>query len=127
MRHGNVFGKKRPYSLAHFARELPIDPPAILEVNEKREYVRFNESASKLLGYTREELLQMRIDDLSFPSGAHVSPMFERYQEDGGLRGIFAVKSKRGEVLWIRYDAVVEDGRMISRWTEYETLPQAET
>jgi PAS domain S-box-containing protein len=106
---------------------LPIDPPAILEVNEKCEYVRVNESACKLLGYTREELLQMRIDDLSFPSGAHVSPMFERYQEDGGLRGIFAVKSKRGEVLWIRYDAVVEDGRMISRWTEYETLPQAET
>ena len=104
----------------------PIDPPAVVEVNDKRKYVEVNESACRLLGYSREELLQMRIDDVSYPSGAHVSPMFYHYQSDGGMRGRFAVKTKQGEVLWIRYEASTEGGRMISRWTEYEPLEKRE-
>ena len=102
----------------------PIVPPAIVEVNEHRQYVNANDSACQLLGYSREEFLQLRIDDPSFPSGAHVSPMFEHYRDEGKLSGIFAVKSKAGEVIWIRYDSVVENGRMIAHWTEYETRPK---
>jgi PAS domain S-box-containing protein len=100
---------------------LPIDPPAVVEVNEKRQYVRANDAACKLLGYSREEFLCLQIDDISFPSGAHVPPMFEHYREAGQMRGIFALKTKGGEVLWVRYDSEVKDGRMIAHWTEYET------
>jgi PAS domain S-box-containing protein len=99
---------------------IAITPPAIVEVNEDRQYVRANQSACELLGYTLEELLRMRIDDVSYPSGAHVSPMFSHYREQGGLKGIFAVQTKYGQVLWIRYDSEVKDGRLIARWTEYE-------
>lgn len=98
---------------------FPINPPALVEVNEERRYVNVNESACELLGYTREEFLQLRIDDVSYPSGAHASPMFERYREEGAMRGLYAVKSKSGEVLWIRYHSTVENGRMVAHWTEY--------
>jgi PAS domain S-box-containing protein len=101
---------------------IPISPPAIVEVNQDRRYVDANPSACALLGYSREELLSMRIDDVSYPSAAHVSPMFARYRGEGGLRGRFAVQTKRGEVLWIRYEAEVDGGRMIARWTEYEPV-----
>ena len=104
----------------------PIEPPAVVEVNERRQYVNVNESACRLLGYSREELLTMRIDDISYPSGAHVSPMFENYKEEGGMRGRFAVQTKSGEVIWIRYDSAIEDGRLIARWTEYEPARQQE-
>lgn len=100
----------------------PIDPPAQVEVNEQRKYVQVNDSACNLLGYSRDELLKMRIDDVSYPSGAHVTPMFEHYTTAGGMKGVFAVKTKGGEVLWIRYESAVEDGRLIARWTEYEPV-----
>jgi PAS domain S-box-containing protein len=100
----------------------PIDPPALVEVNEQRKYVQVNDSTCRLLGYSREELLQMRIDDVSYPSGAHVSPMFEHYRSEGAMRGVFAVKTKQGEVLWIRYKSYIEGGRLIALWTEYEPV-----
>ena len=98
----------------------PIDPPAVVEVDEDRRYIHVNESACQLLGYSREELLSMRIDDLSFPSGAHVTPMFENYVSEGGMQGIFALRHKHGEILWIRFQAKIEGKRMIARWTDYE-------
>ncbi len=104
----------------------PIEPPALVEVNEQRKYVKVNDSACNLLGYSRDELLGMRIDDVSYPSGAHVSPMFEHYRTERGMKGIFAVKTKSGDVLWIRYESVVEDGRLIARWTEYEPINPSE-
>src|SRR5581483_2267395 len=105
---------------------LPIDPPAQVEVNAQRRYVNANESACRLLGYSLDELRQMRIDDISFSSGAHVEPMFERYQDDGQLNGLFAVRTKSGDGMKIRYTSRVEDGRMIAEWTEYEPIRDPE-
>jgi PAS domain S-box-containing protein len=99
---------------------IPINPPAVVEVNEQRQYVAVNDRACSLLGYSREELLKLRIDDLSFPSGAHVSPMFEWYQEEGVMRGLFALLSKEGEIIKIRFDAFEREGHLIAHWTEYE-------
>lgn len=98
----------------------PIEPPAIVEVDEHRRYINVNESACRLLGYTRDELLSMRIDDLSFPSGAHVDPMFENYLSDGSMQGIFALRRKNGDILWIRFRAKIDGTRMIAQWTEFE-------
>ena len=105
---------------------LPITPPAILEVNKERKYVEANDSACALLGYSREELLNLRIDDVSYPSGAHVSPMFSHYREQGELKGRFAVQTKSGEVLWICYNADVKGDRMVATWTEYEPVKESE-
>lgn len=99
---------------------IPLDPPAILEVDPQRRYIRVDDTACQLLGYSRDELLQMRIDDLSYPSGAHVSPLFETYREHGELQGLFALKAKSGEVIWIRYTSEIRNGRMVARWVAYE-------
>jgi PAS domain S-box-containing protein len=99
---------------------VPVDPPAQVEVDSTRRYVWANQTACELLGYTREELLTMRIDDISFPSPAHVKPMYSQFVEDGEMRGIFAVRRKSGEVIWIRYKAETIEGRSRATWTHYE-------
>ena len=101
---------------------IPIDPPAIVEVDPNRCYVAVNDSACQLLGYSREEFLRMRIDDLAIPSGAHVPSMYHNYVEAGGMKGIFAVKRKRGDAILIRFSASIREGRAISEWTAYEPL-----
>ncbi len=99
---------------------LPISPPARVEVDEERRYISANDSACELLGYTRAELLAMRIDDLSAPSGAHVSPMFQRYLEHGEMSGIFALRRKDRKVLRIRFQSSIRDGRYTAEWSHYE-------
>ena len=66
---------------------LPIDPPAEVEVDSSRRYMAVNDAACELLGYSREELLRLTIDQVSYPSGAHVSPMFTRFLQDGSMSG----------------------------------------
>ncbi len=38
----------------------------------------------------------MRIEDISYPSGAHVKPMYAQFVEDGSMRGIFASAAQVG-------------------------------
>ena len=104
---------------------LPISPPARVEVDGERRYVSVNDSACELLGYSRAELLGMRIDDLSAPSGAHVSPMFQRYVKEGEMNGIFALRRKDGKVLRIRFQSSICDGRYTAEWSHYEVWDEA--
>jgi PAS domain S-box-containing protein len=96
-------------------------PPAVVEVDANRRYIAANQIACELLGYDLDELLKMRIDDISAPSGAHVPPMFERYRDDGMMHGSFALLNKAGQTVWILFEAGIRPtGRMISTWTHYE-------
>ena len=104
----------------------PLSPPARVEVDSTRRYVDANHEACDLLGYTREELLNLRIDDISFPSGAHVDPMFERFTEDGQMAGIFALRRKSGEGIMVRFESHQVDGRSVATWTHYTPLPSEE-
>jgi len=105
---------------------IPVTPPALVEVDSSRRYVSVNESACNLLGYTRQELLNLRIDDVSFPSGAHVAPMFEQYMRKGEMRGIFALQRKNGEVLRVRFESETGAGGLTAAWTHYEVWKNPE-
>ncbi len=105
---------------------IPVIPPAQVEVDSSRRYVSVSDSACELLGYTREELLTMRIDDVSFPSGAHVRPMFKRFVKDGKMRGIFALQRKSGEVIRIKFESERAGERSIAIWTHYEVWDSPE-
>ena len=103
----------------------PLSPPARVEVDSSRRYVDANGAACELLGYSREELLNLRIDDISFPSGAHVGSMFERFAQDGEMRGIFALRHKSGEGIMVRFQSHQEDGRSVALWTHYSPIGEA--
>lgn len=105
---------------------IPVIPPAQVQVDFNRRYISVNDSACALLGYTREELLSLRIDDVSFPTGAHVAPMFELFVRDGKMRGIFALQRKDGEVLRVRFESEVGDGQTSATWTHYEVWTNPE-
>ncbi len=101
---------------------IPIDPPAHVEVDENRRYVAVDDAACRLLGYSREELLALRIDDISAPSDAHVPMMFDKYVDDGGMQGIFALQRKSGEIILIRFQAHIKQGRQLATWTHYRPM-----
>lgn len=103
---------------------ISINPSAVVEVDAERRYISANDSACELLGYTKEELLSLKIDDLAAPSCAHVSAMFENYLERGSMRGIFALKRKDGTPVIIRFESEVREGRFLATWTHYRLAPE---
>lgn len=97
-----------------------IVPPAQVEVDADRRYISVNDAACELLGYTRQELLNLKIDDISVPSAAHVAPMYSQFLQDGSMKGIFALRRKSGEIIRIRFESQRVEGRSIATWTHYE-------
>jgi PAS domain S-box-containing protein len=106
---------------------LLVSPPAEVEIDAARRYVAVNDAACELLGFAREELLGKTIDDISFPSGAHVQAMHANFVRDGSMTGIFALRRKSGEAIMVRFESEVVDGRSHARWTHYQPLEQEPT
>jgi PAS domain S-box-containing protein len=69
-------------------------PVVILVADEEMRYVAANATATKLLGYTREELLQLRVTDVA--SYAEAEGEFEAMIAAGELIGRTTVRCKDG-------------------------------
>lgn len=74
-------------------------PAAVFVADETRHYIAVNRAACELLGYSREELLRLRIDD--------VSRNIEQWDEmlRGTITGSAEVVRKDGTQLTLRYVA----------------------
>jgi PAS domain S-box-containing protein len=76
-------------------------PVAILVADDEMRYVAANATATKLLGYTREELLQRRIPDIAgYPEA---EGEFEAMIAAGELVGRTTVTRKDGTKLSLRH------------------------
>jgi PAS domain S-box-containing protein len=76
-------------------------PVAILVADEEMRYVAANATASKLLGYTREELLQLRVTDVAgYPEA---EGEFEAMIATGELMGRMTVTCKDGTKRSLRH------------------------
>lgn len=86
-------------------------------VDEQRRYLDVTDGVCELLGYSRAELLNMRIDDVTAPiMRSKTSPLFEQYVEDGLQKGEYILQHRDGHEIPISYTArVFPDGCMVSR------------
>ena len=76
-------------------------PVAILVADDEMRYVAANATATELLGYTREELLQRRIPDIAgYPEA---EGEFEAMMATGELAGRTTVTCKDGTKLSLRH------------------------
>jgi len=87
-------------------------------VSSDRRYVAVTDGVCKLLGYTREELLAKKIDDVTAPELQPTVPgTFKHYVQQGHLQGNFTLLTKDGRRVAMVYEALVfPDGCMTARW-----------
>lgn len=78
---------------------------AVLAVNEKRRYVDANPAAIALLEYTKEELLEKSIDDVTVQDRAWTEAEFEAFTETGRWEGELAVRTKSGREIPVQAQA----------------------
>jgi PAS domain S-box-containing protein len=76
-------------------------PVAILVADDEMRYVAANATACQLVGYTREELLQLRVTDLAqYPEA---EGEFEAMIATGELIGRTTVRNKDGSLRSLRH------------------------
>ena len=87
-------------------------------VDEQRRYLDVTNGVCELLGYSRAELLTMRIDDVTAPIMlSKTPPLFKQYLEDGLQKGEYILRHRNGQEIPINYVArVFSDGCMVARW-----------
>jgi PAS domain S-box-containing protein len=82
---------------------LDRGPVGILVADEDMRYVAANEYAAELLGYTREELLALRVTEVVADDGADAD--FRAFVRNGTQRGTSTLRRKDGGALTISYHA----------------------
>lgn len=87
-------------------------------VSPARRYVGVTDGICRLLGYSQQELLSMKIDDVTAPELQPAVPAtFEHYVQQGHLQGEYTLVAKDGRRIGILYEALVfPDGCMTARW-----------
>ncbi len=80
-------------------------PVAIFVANSEGEYVDVNNAACKMLGYTRDELLNMSVPQLV--SDGDYLKGFEHVRSHGSYRGERKLKRKDGSLIHVDLNAVV--------------------
>lgn len=95
-------------------------------VDERRFYLDVTDGVCELLGYSRSELLGMRIDDVTAPSiYSKTTQLFQQYLADGLQQGDYVLRHRDGKEIPIDYIArVFPDGCMVARWTPKQGKPK---
>lgn len=111
---------------SHTHPELKSD--YVLFVDSSRRYLDCSDAVCQLIGYSRTDLLDKKIDDISYHR-EEVPALFEMYQKRGRLDGEFILKHQNGEPIPIRYRAwLFPDGCMAATWeplTDWKELHRA--
>jgi PAS domain-containing protein len=101
--------------LAHGHPELK-DAKYVVFVDPSRRYLDCTDAACELLGYTREQMLGKRIEDLSYDIGA-VPKLFTQYLQARTMDGEFVLQRRDHTPLPIRYRSFVfTDGCCAAIW-----------
>jgi PAS domain S-box-containing protein len=88
----------------------------VVFADPSRRYVDCSDGVCRLLGYERSEMLERRIENVSFHD-EEVSKLFAEYLRRGAMDGEFVLRHKDGKPVPIRYRAFVfADGCNAAVW-----------
>ena len=99
-------------------RHPELDGKFVAFVDEHRRYLDVTDGVCELLGYSRSELLNMIIDNVTAPAmRSNTSPLFQQYLADGRQQGEYILRHRDGTEIPINYIArVFPDGCMVASW-----------
>jgi len=96
-------GIRHPLYKSVFDKALDI----ILIADEQGHFVQVNETACQKLGYSREELLQMGVQDITHaPIRSYSNKKWDDFIRTGVDEGKYFLETKDGDVLYAEYRAV---------------------
>jgi PAS domain S-box-containing protein len=95
----------------------------IAYADAQRRYIDVTDAFCRLLGYTREEMLGMSIDQVVASPG-EVPERWQQYISKGELEGEIVLRHRSGALVPVAFEAkILPDGRMVSRMQPLPLAP----
>ncbi len=89
----------------------------VVFANEERRYTDFTEAVCALLGYSRDELRNKSVEDVSFKMD-NVPQVFAQFVQRGAMEGDYVLRHKDGGAIPIHFRAIaLADGCRAAVWT----------
>jgi PAS domain S-box-containing protein len=88
--------------------EIPrirVAPQYVTVVDIDRRFVEVSDSFCQLMGYSREELIGKRYDDLTAPGTTDVSSVYSLFAKAGYMHGLWLFVSREGKRILVRYES----------------------
>jgi PAS domain S-box-containing protein len=82
-------------------------------IDMDRRYVYVSDAFCELLGYTREELIGMRYDDLSAPGTNDLRTIFNLFCQLEYMHGLWMLVARSGARVLVRYESWLRDDLLI--------------
>ncbi len=82
-----------------------VQPEYVTVISARRKFVDVSPSFCKLLGYTREELLDRLFDDFTVPYTANIPIIWRLFVWTERMAGIWVFAHRSGTKLFVRYEA----------------------
>src|SRR5271156_1400461 len=99
-------------------QELKLGPSYTTVVDADRRYVQVSDAFCQLVGYSREELIGRRCDDLTAPNTSDIPAVFNLFSRLGYMQGLWMLVSQQGTRILVRYEAWVRPDSYIERRME---------
>ncbi len=88
----------------------------VVFADASRHFLDCSDAVCKLLGYSRSEILERRIDEVSYKP-EEVPALFEDFRKRGNADGEFVLKNKNGRPLLVRFHSLsFADGCLAAVW-----------
>ena len=88
----------------------------VIFADSSRHYLDCSDGVCQLLGYSRAEILNLSVEDISYRS-QDVITLFDEYRQRGKLDGEYVLRHKNGQPIRITYRSFVfPDGCMAAVW-----------
>ena len=92
-------------SLSPVPAERRVKPRYTTVVDSDRRYVRVSNSFCELLGYTSEELIGRRFDEITAPRTTDSMTIFNLFKKLGYMQGLWMFVHRTGKRILIRYES----------------------
>ena len=74
-------------------------------IGENDSYVEVSDQFCRLVGYSRAELLRMKLEDLAAPGTADITTAFNPSTTTGCAQGLWLLVSREGTRILVRYES----------------------
>ena len=90
-------------------------------VGKENNYVEVSDGFCRLVGYSRAELLRMKLEDLAAPGTAEITTAFNPSKATGCAHGLWLLVSREGTRVLVRYESRIRSDDLLMQ-TQLELI-----
>ena len=93
-------------------------PNCTILIGKDNRYLEVSDGFCRLVGYTREELLCMKLENLAAPGTADITTAFNPSMADGCAHGLWLLVSREGTRILVRFESRVRSDLLMQTQLE---------